>query len=254
MHPPFLSHLFSFPLVLLFCTPSYFIFYNSAKICVSFTWFPGKCFAPYMDSVRYILLLPHFSGEAEGHTHTAHAALEPVTPGTRIQTQTLMYLLARNPSSVMVKHSETAYALCRNEGQNSIDPWHSRYQETEQEFRRWEGCGFQTRCLWARHPLMGKVRKVPETLKTLSFSACWDLLLYFHWFFHGNDEMPKCLASVFSSQGLWSSPSGEVPSVCHGDLANLGVWLWSDSILALTKESMPCTWQCTCVGSRSRSG
>lgn len=88
-----------------------------------------------MDSVRYILLLPHFS-EGHTHTHTAHAALEPVTPGTRIQTQTLVHLLARNPSSVMVKHSETAYALCRNEGQNRIDPWHSRYQETEQEFMR----------------------------------------------------------------------------------------------------------------------
>ena len=122
-HPRFLLHRASslcptsvfFPLILLFCTPSYFIFHRSTKISVSFTWFPGRCFTPYMDSVRYILLLPHFSGEAEGHTHTAHAALEPVTPGTRIQTQTLVHLLARNPSSVMVEHGEMAYAFCRNE-------------------------------------------------------------------------------------------------------------------------------------------
>lgn len=77
-HPRFLLYRTSslcltsvfFPLILLFCTPSYFIFHSSTKICVSFTWFPGKCFTPYIDSVRYILLLPHFSDEAEGHTHS----------------------------------------------------------------------------------------------------------------------------------------------------------------------------------------
>lgn len=67
--PPF-SPICFLPLILLFCTLTYFIFHSSIKISVSFTWFPGKCFTPYMDSVRYILLLPHFSGEAEGHTHS----------------------------------------------------------------------------------------------------------------------------------------------------------------------------------------
>lgn len=101
---PFLPHLFPPPPLCSACPAIYlFIYLATAQHCVAFTWFPGKCFTSYTNSVRYALLLFHASGEAEGH-RLCLTTIKPTTAGARMQTEALVLQLARNPSSVTVEH------------------------------------------------------------------------------------------------------------------------------------------------------